>query len=818
MDGIIDKIIGTYTKDNKERVMSIVEAVKVKIPEYLSKDDNYFKEKTEEFKRKLKNGASRESIEVDALALCCAAIYKIQGYFPYDVQIEAATAMQGNVVAEMKTGEGKTLVQILVAYLDSLDGKSVHIVSANDYLCGRDFELNKGVFEFLGLSVGLVQGSTSAEDKQEAYKCDIMFSTLKNIAFDYLRDNIAKDIKKRVGANSFGHIVIDEIDSILIDEARTPLILTPEEDSEYKFESESDSYLKASYSALYELKGKKADAPFTSDELYQHFKDNPDDDFIIDSWYHVLYVSDKYEGNEIIKNALVARIFFEKGKNYLLVDKLDEHGNIVYNKEGLPIKVVQIIDGPTGRMSKSKKYMHGIQQAVEAKEAILAKVNKEKYAVELSDTYAPVGICTYSDVLSMYTGRVSGMTGTSSEILNGLYGLPTYQVPTRKKNIRQDETKYYLNKEEKYEAILKDIEECYRIGRPVLIGTASVGESIEISKMLAERGIIHNVLNAENEYVESSIIANAGQFGSVTVATNMAGRGTDIKLGEGVRELGGLRVIGTSRNISSRTDNQLRGRCSRQGDPGSSIYYSSLEDERVSKYTGKLDFYIKNKLNQRKLKEKRTGMPVQDKSIECDFIDKSQKFDEASTTSKIDELNVFNQPLAIQRKKVYEFRNLILESENPIDIIINTILPNALERINTMDELKLRFGSYISFDDNEDLKDAKAKVSSIIANKIKQYGKNPSYKVRMKKRMLKILDDNWVSQIQLLENGKVQWRYEMLGGRDPIERYNRRAYDEFQMMIICVFDEMLSYAYNPNMEYGSYEASRYKNEKDAPVL
>ena len=818
MDGIIDKIVGNYTKDNKKRIKSIVEAVKEKIPEYTSKDRSFYKEKTEEFKNRLINGESKESIMVDALALCSAAINEINEYFPYDVQLEAAAAMQGNVVAEMKTGEGKTLVQILTAYLNALDGKSVHIVSANDYLCGRDYELNKDVFELLGLSVGLVQATTNSKDKKEAYSCDIMFSTLKNISFDYLRDNIVKDKKDRVVTRPFGHIVIDEIDSILIDEAKTPVILSPGEDSEYKLETEKDKYFEAAHKVLYELKGANADTTFTTDQLNATFEANPHLDYIIDTWNKTVHLSDKYIGDEILNYAVIARVFFEKGKNYVLADKLDKKGNVVLNEQGLPIKVVQIIDGPTGRISKSKKYMNGIQQAIEAKESVLARANNEKYVIETSDMLLPLGTCTYVDVLSMYDGGVSGMTGTSSEILNEIYGLPTYQVPTRKKNIREDETKYYLNKEEKYEAIIKDVEECYRIGRPVLIGTASVSESIEISKLLEERGIIHSVLNAENENIEASIISNAGQFGSVTVATNMAGRGTDIKLGEGVRALGGLRVIGTSRNISSRTDNQLRGRCSRQGDPGSSIYYSSLQDERVTKYTGKLETYIKNKLAQRALQEKRLGMPVQDKSIDTDLIDKSQKSDENLTVTMIREVNDYKGPLVTQRKKVYEFRNLILDCEDPIQLLIEVVIPHQLERINDMDELKVRFGDYIDLENENNIKSAKDKINTIISTKINSFANDSKFKEKLRSKMLKILDDNWIVQMQLLENGRVQWMTETLDGKEPTKHYGNRAYDEFQMMITCVFDEMLAYSFNPDMRYGTYEASRYKNERDIPIL
>ncbi len=828
MDGVIDKLIGNYTRNNKRRVKKIVEAIKEKSSEYLEKSDSFFARKTEELKRRLQNGESKESVIVDALALCYAAIHKIKGYKPYDVQLEAAVAMQGahyqgHVVAEMKTGEGKTLVQILTAYFDALDGKSVHIVSANDYLAGRDFEGNRPVFELLGLSVGLVQAKTPAEEKRESYSKDITFSTIKNIAFDYLRDNTAKKKSDQVINRPFGHIVIDEVDSTLIDEATTPIILSPSENSPYKIGTDRKAYMDR-VKFLYSLNEDNigiAPNPITFKDATNYFKSHPKMVFIYCEWDKSVYICDEYNGDKVLRNVIIARYFFKNGVNYELCNKLDEKGKVVFDENGRPVKKINIIDGPTGRISASKKFSNGVHQAIEAIEAYKAQIAHKEYSVETSDELVPLGVCTYADVLGMYEGNVSGMTGTSSEIFEDIYGMPTYQVPTRKKNIRKDDTKYYLTKKEKYEAILDDIEECYRIGRPVLIGTTSVTESEEISMLLAKRGIIHNLLNAKSESIEAAIVANAGQFGSVTVATNMAGRGTDIELGDGVRALGGLRVIGVSRNRSSRIDNQLRGRCSRQGDPGSSIMYSSLQDERVTKNVGKLDTLISNKLKARAYIESKLGHPIKDKSIKSDFVDEAQKSDEITTVEMIKHVNAFNNPLVKQRKDVYRFRNKIFDSKNIVELI-KDILRETLNNTEDVSRLIELFGGYIKIDASQSIDEIKNHIYNEISRKVDSFASNSLYHDVMRRTMIKIIDADWIEQMQILEDGKIEWMTEALDGKDPLLHYELRAYDAFLYMVNCVYEEILAYAYDPNMKYGTYVLGRNRNNKsqseDAPTL
>ena len=802
MNQILDKIIGTYTDDNKKRVISILREIKDKYSSISNldlKDENYFKEKTLEFKKKIQNGKSKEKVMVEALALCIRAIELKLGMHPFDTQIEAAIAMQGNTVAEMKTGEGKTLVQILSGYLNALDGNGVHICTANDYLAERDFTENSPVFEFLGLSVGLVRNNTNPIKKREAYSSDIVYSTVRNIAFDYLRDNIVKNREDRVITKPFNYAVIDEVDNTLIDEASTPIILSPDEKStEYVDVRSKDAYMEVTNLLYTKLRGGLLTEPITPEQATATFKTNPEYDYFYCMWDKSIHIKDEYLSNELLRDAIAARHFLKEGESYTLTNKTDKNGKVMYGDNKLPLKKITIIDASTGRIAAGKKYTNGIQQAIEAKEAYLAKKNNKQYDVEFSNGLVALGICTYADFLQLYKSGVSGMTGTSSELLKDIYGLDTYQVPTRKSNVRIDNTKVYITEQEKYDAIIKQVEECYLIGRPVLIGTTSVKESKLISRLLEERNIVHNVLNAENEAFEASIIENAGQFRSVTVSTNMAGRGTDIKLSDKSRALGGLCVIGTTRNKSKRLDNQLRGRASRQGDPGSSTYYSSLEDERVIRFAGKMEFYKDVLKKQQEITEKKTGKKLEDTCIDTDAVDKAQEKDEVLTQTMIIDTIKYNEALVKQRKIIYSFRNKILDSNNIVSLI-RDILTEFISEINDKKLFDKTFSKYCNINDLMN----KQEVFDSIMSKIDDTSKMNNYNNIMKEHMLKIVDDYWVAQIQLLEVGKKMWMYEKKKKNDPLEYYNLKAYKLFKDMEYGVYSEIISMAINPSQDYSN---------------
>lgn len=805
MGEIIDGILGTYTSDNRERVTRLLHEVKDKAKEfsrYSINDEKFFKDKTSEFKRRLQRGETKDDILVEALALCVRAMQLKLGISEvYDTQLIAAIAMQDNVIAEMKTGEGKTFVQILAGYVNALNGGGVHIATANDYLAERDYTENKSVFELLGLSVGLARNNFSKVAKREAYTKDVVYSTMRNIAFDYLRDNIVRNKKDKVMSKPFNYVVIDEADNTLIDEASTPIILSPDpNNTEYKDIIDKTPYTEAFEKIYTELVGGESKEPLDLSSSIEIFKRNPNLDYIYSPWNKAVYLSDKYNGDKILEDAISAVKFAQKGKSYILEDKVDDKGNIILGKNGLPLKKITLIDASTGRLAKGKQFLTGFHQAIEAKESYLASKEHKDYDVEFSNGLVALGICTYSDLLKLYKNGASGMTGTSSELLREIYGLQTYQVPTRKQNLRVDNSKIYITMEDKYEAMINNIEECYRIGRPVLVGTTSVEESKIISKMLEDRGIIHNVLNAENEAVESAIIKNAGQFKSVTVSTNMAGRGTDIKLSDKARALGGLYVIGSSRNKSSRLDNQLRGRASRQGDPGTTTYYSSLEDDRVTRFAGNMTVLKEYKKKEQEAYEKKTGMKLTDKSITSTAVDEAQEKDEALTREMIINTINYNEALVRQRENVYGFRNLILDSDNIMELI-SRILKESISRINDKDDLINRFSKYINIDASLNRDKIENIIYKTIMSEINNSSKINNYEEILRERMLKTIDDYWVTQIQELEIGKKMWRYESMTAKDPLEYYNLKAYNLFQTMIDYTYQEIIDLAINPNMQY-----------------
>lgn len=789
MDEVLNKFLGTYTSSKSKEFKNLVLRVNELGTKMKSLKDSDFVLMTQKLRNDLLNNRNREDVIVESLALCREAIRRKLNMYPYDVQIEASLGMQDYSIAEMKTGEGKTLVQILSAYINSLEDGNVHVVTANEYLAARDFEENKSVFELLGLSVGLVRNNDSKDSKRNAYSKDIVYSTIRNISFDYLRDNNVRRYEDKVISRPFSYIVIDEIDSTLLDEATTPIIL-----SALKKDEEADTSLDKLYNDIYEniytkYTGYVVDSLVTPEDATLIFEQNHDYDYIYCKENNRIYLSDKLlfdKHHKEIEECLYARWYYENNKKYVLKDKLDSNNKVKTNKEGKVLKEIVIIDESTGRLAKGKKYSDGYQNAIEAKEKYLAKVNHANYDVSLGSGIETLGICTYFDILGKYKRGISGMTGTSSEDMQ-MYGLHTYKVPTRKRSLRTDSDKTYITKKEKYEAILKDVKACYRIGRPVLIGTTSVYESNLISKMLNENGILHNLLNAENESLEASIIENAGQFGSVTVSTNMAGRGTDIKLGEGVRELGGLHVIGASRNKSSRIDNQLRGRAGRQGDVGSSMFYCSLEDDIVTAYAGKLELLKSVKQKDFERKEKISGKEIEDKSFEIDIIEKAQKKQELIVRERIKNIALYKSVLFEQREEIYGFRDEVLKSKNIIDIIKKIISNNA---------------------------EYKNDLSIIIEN-----SKLPSFNSKMQNIMIDIIDEYWHSEISYLDWLITPSNNESITS-DVIVHYEQRSHELYDNMRKAIIDEIIFYAKNPNNRYGSYipNSSMFKSKLDEGVV
>ena len=835
--GMSDKLFGNYTNQNKNRIKRIVERIdssSIK-DKYSSMSDEELKEMTSKFKEEIKNGKTLDDILVDALAVCREVTKRQLGMFHYNVQLEAAVAMHDNAIAEMKTGEGKTLVQILSAYLNALEGKGVHVITSNDYLAGRDMEQNIKVFEALGLSCGnvLPKAKMSTRERRAVYGCDIVYGTASTIAFDYLSDNRVMNPNDRVNRRGFNYAIIDEVDSILLDDGITPLIsaetLKPEEGeptdkytSIYKWacdfvedngitcqgydkESYYDSHKEEMIANEKASNSKIADAVVFHDSVNAIIRPKLESKIIKNLWpgkkWEDLTAEEQGEYHlrvEAVRCYLLAKFHYKSGTHYSV--RPSKSGE--KDKDGLPKYNVEIIGENTGRILQGRRFMNGIHECLEAKEARIARTEGRKYSVDIKEPTVTTAMCTYPDFFGLYKSGICGMTGTSNEQdFMDIYGLPTYSVPSRKTNIRRDmPDEVYATKNAKYKAIIEEVIKCQETLQPVLIGVTSVEESMLVSKLLAEQGIRHSVLNAEQDANENGIIQNAGQLGRVTIATNMAGRGTDIKLGEGVREVGGLYVIGTTRNRSERVDNQLKGRAGRQGDPGQTKFYASLEDEFVRKRAGESLIKCMSKYYN---KAKITVKKVVNLVVGC------QKSQEAEDKKSRIIGEKYNSVLTTQKNGVYEYRNLILDSKSVMPLLedsVDRFIDDLFQR-STEEEIQVKIGHLVDLEKYRDIrkkKEMKSAICTDIKHKLHTIKVTPEYEKSMKTKMLKILDDYWISQMGYLEDMKKGSGLSVYAEKDPYEEYKINATMQFADMISYVRNEMLTYALNPNLKYGEY--------------
>ncbi|XXP77400.1 MAG: preprotein translocase subunit SecA [Lettuce witches'-broom phytoplasma] len=602
------------------------------------KDEDFPKE-TEKLKKRFQEGASLDSLLVEAYALAREASRRVTGLTPYYVQLLGSIVLHQGQIAEMKTGEGKTLTSVLPAYLNALSGDSVHIVTVNEYLASREAEGKIGdIFRFLGMTVGLNTKDKTIPEKQLAYQADILYSTNSELGFDYLRDNMETDINNLMMHRDYNYVIIDEIDSILIDEARTPLIISSNTQQGKKFYRDADRFVKSLKPEHYmiDLESKtielteegvrKAEAFFQLTNLYNNS--------------HSLLLHH-------IKNSLKASFIMEKNKDYL-VDK----GQVL------------IIDQFTGRILNGRQFSDGLHQAIEAKEECVIKEETEVAAT-----------ITYQNFFRIYR-KMSGMTGTAKteekEFVN-IYKMKVVEIPTNKPMIREDAPDYvFASAEEKWQALLGEIEKRHATQQPILIGTPTVEVSEEIAKYLKKRKIKHEVLNAKNHSKEAEIIAKAGHKGSITIATNMAGRGTDIRLGEGVVELGGLAVLGTERHEARRIDNQLRGRAGRQGDPGFSRFFVSADDDLVKRFGGNRMQRIIAMLQNNSGSDE----PITLKMF-SNFVTNIQKKIESSNYDYRKFVLQFDSVLRLQREIIYQQRKEILKSEE-VDVLAVNLMNKTL--------------------------------------------------------------------------------------------------------------------------------------------
>jgi len=642
MLGLVKKIFGDANEREIKRMSRTVAEINALEPKMQALGDEQLSGKTAEFRARLEQGETLDDLLPEAFAVVREASRRVLDKRHYDVQLMGGMVLHQGKIAEMKTGEGKTLVATLAVYLNALTGKGVHVVTVNDYLAQRDSQEMGKIYQFLGMTVGCNLHGLSHEEKQQAYACDITYGTNNEFGFDYLRDNMVL-YKEQMVQRPLHFAIIDEVDSILIDEARTPLIISGQAQKSTELYYAADRFV----SRLSEGEDFTIDVKMKSIVLTEQGVSKAERAFNIDNLFaheHVLL-------NHHVQQALRARYIMKRDVDYVVQE--DE---------------VIIVDEFTGRLMAGRRYSDGLHQAIEAKEGL--KVQNE------SMTLATI---TFQNYFRMYR-KLAGMTGTAKteeEEFKRIYGLEVVQVPTNRPMIRVDlPDVVYKTEDAKYKAVVEEIERRHKTGQPVLVGTVSIENSERISGMLKKKGIAHQVLNAKYHAIEAEIIAQAGQRGAVTIATNMAGRGTDILLGEGVAELGGLHIIGTERHESRRIDNQLRGRSGRQGDPGSSQFYLSMQDELMRRFGADNIMGMMERLGFEE------DVPIESKLI-TRAIESAQKRVEGSNFDARRIVLQYDDVINLQREKVYGDRREILFSDNIRDIVMGMIRSTITRTIET---------------------------------------------------------------------------------------------------------------------------------------
>ena len=761
---LLKKLVDTEYKELR-RFNKIADKIESLDEEYSKMSDEELKGKTAEFKEALKNGKTLDDILVEAFATAREAAYRKIGEKPYRVQLLGGLAIHYGNIAEMKTGEGKTLTTILPAYLNALTGEGVHVVTVNEYLSARNAEWMGPIFEFLGLTVGVNLRELSPEQKREIYNCDITYSTNNEIGFDYLRDNMVQRKEDRT-QRGLNYCIIDEIDSILIDEARTPLIISGGRFNAANLYTEADSAVKKL----------NAEEDFTVDEktktvmLTEAGSKKIEKHFKLDNLYDAENTALVHHVNQALK----ANYGMKVDVDYVVHD-----GSIL------------IVDQFTGRLMQGRQFSEGLHQAIEAKEGV--KINEE------TKTLATI---TFQNLFRMYN-KISGMTGTAKteeEEFRDIYNMYVIEIPTNKPCIRDDMADLMFATEKgKYNAIVNFIKEIHAKGQPILVGTISVESNEHLSKLLQKEHLPHEVLNAKNHAREAEIIANAGQKGAITIATNMAGRGTDIKLGEGVKELGGLCVIGTERHESRRIDNQLRGRAGRQGDPGYSQFFISFEDELMRRFgTDRIKSMIQN------LGYDET-MPIRSKMF-SKSIESAQKKVEGNNYDMRKNLLDYDNIVSEQRKIIYKKRNEILDAENMTTISEDTlkdytdefvdshIAPEGYLTDTDLEAIKDHFNNAYLRKETIELDEIKNKketeVSDVIGDKlVKEFEEKleeiPEEVANNFERFinLKVIDDAWIEHINSMEHLREGIGLRGYAQVNPLQAYALEGYEIFEKML-----------------------------------
>lgn len=772
--GLFDKLFNA-----DKRILAEVEAqVKPTLNyenEMAALSDEQLKAKTQEFKDRLTKGETLDDIMCEAFAVVREAAKRVIGEFPYFCQLEGACVLQRGDIAEMKTGEGKTLTSVMAVYLNALSGKGVHVITVNEYLAQRDAEWMGQIHKFLGLTVAVNLRSMTAAEKRKAYLCDITYSTCSEVGFDYLRDNMVTRVEDRV-LRELNFALVDEVDSILIDESRTPLIISGSQRQTANLYVNADRFVKRLHEDEdYEIDIKGKNIQLTEEGIAKAEK--------------AFKVNNIYDPEN---TALVHYIAQALKANYIM------HNDVDYVVEE---NQVVIVDQNTGRKMPGREWSDGLHQAIQAKENVPIK----------SETVTMATI-TYQNFFRLYN-KLAGMTGTAKteeEEFLSIYNMRVVEIPTNRPVARKDEPDLIFGtKKAKYNALINEIIELHQKGQPVLVGTISVETSELLSKMLKERRIRHEVLNAKNHAREADIIKNAGQKGAVTIATNMAGRGTDIKLGEGVKELGGLAVLGSERHESRRIDNQLRGRSGRQGDPGYSRFYVSLEDELMVRFGSDRMQGLFNQMG---------DMPIENKTV-SKAISSAQKRVEGINFDARKALLDYDDVMRLQRETMYEQRNYILEHDD-IHSVIEDMYKRVMSRIvsehtthdgkkdvvdyaGIVDSLKV-IGSDVKEDDINNL-DPNECIDRLVEITFGAYNKKidefkDQIKPLEKTMVLRTLDRAWVNHIDVMSKLRDGIGLRSYAQNNPLQAYVEEGYELFETMMNSISDQVVVFCNNVKIE------------------
>ncbi len=799
---LTEKLFGTHSQRELKRIYPIVDKIEALRPTMQNMSDEELRDQTRKFRERLANGETLDDLLPEAFATVREAGKRVLGMEHYRVQLIGGIILHQGRIAEMRTGEGKTLVSTLPAYLNALEGKGVHIVTVNDYLANRDAEWMGSIHEFLGLKVGVVLNAMTPEERREAYNCDITYVTNNELGFDYLRDNMVI-YKEQLVQRGLHYAIIDEVDSVLIDEARTPLIISGQSGKSTKLYETCDILAR-------QLQRGEASGEMTKMTAIMGEEITETGDFIVnekdkivnlteqgvekvEKFFHIENLADP-ENLEIQHNiilALRAHNLMFKDQDYVVKD--DE---------------ILIVDEFTGRIMPGRRYSDGLHQAIEAKEHV--KVRRE------SKTLATI---TFQNFFNKYDKK-SGMTGTAlteEQEFREIYGMDVIEIPTNRPVARIDyDDAVYMTKKEKFHAVVQDVIASHEKHQPVLVGTITIETSEMLSKMLKRQGIQHQVLNAKYHDIEAEIVAQAGQHDAVTIATNMAGRGTDIKLDDIAREVGGLKIIGTERHESRRIDNQLRGRSGRQGDPGESRFYISLEDDLMRLFGSERLMNVFKGLGVAENEQ------IEHKMLSS-AIEKAQKKIESNNYGIRRNLLEYDQVNNEQREIIYKERRRVLDGENMRDAIFKMITDVVDHAVNMCINDEVDAADWDLTELNELLlpiipleKITKEKIEGMNKKKLRQYLNEQAVKLYEMKEaefpeieqlrelerviVLKVVDNKWMDHIDDMDQLREGIGLQAYGQKDPKVEYKMAAYEMFDEMTLAIQQDTLRLLYNVRVE------------------